>query len=419
MEESLARAIQELLGSSKEEFIEDTIIGSDVNQIRHLFYYLRSEKQTLGITYQSEHYRGIVTHVHNTSVVLHVPGFEETPIRRCQLKFEAASVLYQFEVLILEFGRDRITIKLPYFIQSAKQRKHKRIPTQDLFMKFIFLYQPFFNSTNDLQMVESRYFHLMEEIRKDDPDIFLVARMINKEAQSVTKDYEVTFYKPGSKRTFLEEAVGREKKTLFMDNVNQAENYYKLRILYGLINFHKSYLAMVKETSEEGAIKFFEEMRLRDLHQFKKSYLCAPLLIFDQVVGHIYMQTSQLDNLLISQDQAHQMDLLASIFSYALTKKVIARSYYSHPITRIVNISMSGLLFELNNRTIFDYLVFQDMLKLEIQIRTSLLEFVTEITRYFPTESGYNIGVNFLSANPEDFKILENYIFENRKLIAG
>ena len=61
MEESATSVIieqlQKLSGSRREDFTEDTIIGSDINQIRHTFYFLRSERIPVIISYMGETYQ--------------------------------------------------------------------------------------------------------------------------------------------------------------------------------------------------------------------------------------------------------------------------------------------------------------------------------------------------------------------------
>ena len=116
----------------------------------------------------------------------------------------------------------------------------------------------------------------------------------------------------------------------------------------------------------------------------------------------------------LSEDQALQIDMLAQLMNYAMSKTVIARSYFRHTFSRVVNISMGGLLFELNNRTIFDYLTFHDHLKMEIQIRHHLMHLSGEITRYYPTREGFNIGVRFYQSGPDDYKVLQNFVAEKK-----
>jgi c-di-GMP-binding flagellar brake protein YcgR len=134
------------------------------------------------------------------------------------------------------------------------------------------------------------------------------------------------------------------------------------------------------------------------------------------VVGHVYLYTTVFGSELISVDQAHQINLLTQLLNYAMSKTAIARTFYSHAPTRVVNISLGGMLFELNNQVLFDYLTFHDKLRMVLQIRYHLLHLEGEITRYFPTKNGYNIGFRFFKADPDSYKVLEQFIYDRSRL---
>jgi hypothetical protein len=106
---------------------------------------------------------------------------------------------------------------------------------------------------------------------------------------------------------------------------------------------------------------------------------------------------------------------MTSLLGYAMSKIVMARSYFNQAVTPIRNVSISGLLFHLTEEEIFDYLVFHDRLKISMTIQHNVLNFKGEISRYFASDEGYNIGINFFAGDPEDYKILENFIFEQNK----
>ncbi len=412
IEESLAREMLRILGSDTEDYAEETIVGSDINQIRHIFYHLKSEYRSLTVEYMNENFRAFVISVDNTSLTLRVQDFREGPFRRCRIKFEAFRILYQFEVLILEIARDRIIIKMPYFIQTATRRMHKRVFSDDLFLKFNLKYRPFFDSRSDIQVCESRYPQIMGELRKDFPDIHLINRILTDEISAVSPHFDIIFYSDKTEQTDADRLMTEERKTVFLEDMNRPETLYEKGSLFRVINFHKHFETIKQRESEENALKYFEKLRREYLQEFTNRLVMAPIQIFDRVVGCIRVTTTILENSHISRDQAHQLDLLSSLFSYALSKTVIARTYFSHPVTRVKNISVSGLLFELENQDIFYYLLMNDHLKLNIQLKHSFITVNSEISRYFPSEKGFQIGVNFLDAEEDDFRKLEHFLFE-------
>lgn len=412
IEEALAREIQKILGSHREDFTEDTIVGSDINQIRHIFYYLMASGTPVTVSYLTEVYRGKISEVFNTSFILTVDNFEETAFRRCRLKFEAFSVLYQFEVLILDLDRTHLTIKMPYFIQSAQHRKHKRVPTADLFIRMITTYQPIFESGADNQIVEHRFRDIVDELKKDRPELKIIYRILLEEINRISPDNEIVIGEKPGHENLLISTIYTEKKTVFIDDTNVLESYFDPIRSFGLINFQKKYSEIKKYHAEEDAIHYFEELRKQYRSKFYHKIITAPLQIFDKVVGYIFVYSSLLDTRHLSVEQAHIIDLLSRLFSYAMSKTVISRSYYDHALLPVVNVSMSGLLFQLNNVNLFDYLISNDMVKLEMDVKQYTLSIRGELTRYFPYQKGFNLGVNFLEAEPDDYRHLEQYIFE-------
>lgn len=411
----LTEAIRNLSPVRSDDFTEDTILGSDINQIRHLFYWLHSEQRPVQLIYGAEQFRSRVEEVENAVAYLRVPGFREERARRCRIKFEIVNILYQFEVPIVDIEDDLLILKIPAYIQSAKRRKYRRIRVDDMFMRWGILYQPLYGTRGTGQILESRYTSLVDEVKRREPDLYLINRIVTEQIERISPQFEVKFYPKDYRRNLMEEMIAAEQKTFFLRDVQDIESYYKNQRLRGLINYNKEYRDRLRTESEEDVVKFFEKKRHDDMYDMLANYVCAPLMIFDDVIGHIYVYSTVFDRRLISSDDAEHIDLLAQLLNYAMSKTVLARSYSRHTFTRIVNISMGGLLFELTNKTVFDYLTYHDHLEMHIQMRHHMMHLHGEITRYFPTKDGFNIGVNFYDAGPDDYRVLENFIYERSR----
>ncbi|MCB1174348.1 MAG: DUF1577 domain-containing protein [Leptospiraceae bacterium] len=417
--ENLIRMLQKLLGSHKDDYTEDTILGSDINQIRHLFYNLQSEARNVMLQYSSEIFRARVVAVEGNRAELHIPGFEQETVRRCRIKFEIANILYEFEVAILDFYDEGCEIRIPSFLQSASRRGDRRIYTDDLFMRFITLYRPILGRRGVGQLIESRYQHIVNELQKDEPDLYMINTIADEQIQRLSANFEFRFYKPGEKHSLMEELITETRKTLFIRDTQNLESYFEAHLPYGMINYHAEYSHMMHYDSEDAAAAHFDQVRRQDLNNFLTSYVCAPLLIFDEVVGHIYVARNVFDRLPLDRDEAFHVQLLAQLMSYAMSKTVLSRSYFRHTFTRVINISRSGLLFELNNQIVFDYLTIHDRLKMDFAIRHHQLSFHGEITRYVPTADGFRVGVNFFQGSPDAWLVLENMIYRQSRQVFG
>lgn len=404
--------LQALTGSTHADFTEETIIGSDINQIRHVFYFLRAEQQVILVTYMGETYRARVERVEKSRIVIALEDFTEGTARRCRIKFEIINILYQFEVPIVEMTRDRITIRMPAYVQSARHRKNVRVYPQDLFMRFNLAYIPVFGRRGVGQIVENRYPKVVRELEKDLPDLPLLFRIINEAVAEISPDYEFKIYKPDEKRTVLERALISEKKTLYLRDTSKKDSYFSPLGIFGITNYEKDFRRIMREESIEAAEGFFEDLRKQELTQFLANYIAAPLVLLDKVIGHIFIYSTVLDKRNLSPEDAQRIDLLVHLLSYALSKKHIADQFFKTHNSRVVNLSMNGLLFELNDTQVFNYLIDHDRLKVCIPIKNHETQMRAEITRLLPSEKGYRIGVNFFSGDPEDFLILETYVYE-------
>lgn len=414
-EKSLAQVIQEVIGSSRADYHEETIIESDINQIRHLFYYLRSERLPVSLTYQLDEYTATVQGVDEGSAELSVQNFEDGPIRRCRIRFDVHGIFYEFEVALVETSKSALLIRLPFFIQSTQLREYRRIPAEDLFIRFTIDYRHFLESVEDILTVTSRYPYILNELKKEVPDLRLINRILIEEVNRISPEFELKLYGDNTGETFVQGIMAREKKAIYISNTIKIENYFARILSHSLMNFSNEYERISRETSEEEAVKFFAEMQKGDLRNFKSNYVYSPISIFEKPIGHIYVQSTLLDKRLLMFDHAYQIFILTRLFSYALNKTVFARTYLKHPLTRVVNISLGGLLFELTEKEVFYFLITNDRLKIYLHLKNDVIVFHSEISRYFPSPNGFYIGVNFLEAENDGFRILEKYLFARRR----
>ncbi|MEQ8351781.1 MAG: DUF1577 domain-containing protein [Leptospiraceae bacterium] len=415
MEGTLVDMMRQIYGNERMVPTQFTIIGSDVNQIRHLFFHLRAENRKIDVSYGIEVFQGSIADVDDDHVLIRIPRFEEGPQRRIRIRFDALNIFYQFEVIIEEINGELVWIRMPDSIQSATRRKYRRVYPDDVFLRFLFQYRPIFGKRGIGQIVEDRYSFVVQELRKDFPDMALILRMIAEELNSISQFFELKFYKKGEKKNLMEQIVTSQESTLYIRDTDRLDNYFRKLNLYGLTNYEREFKNMLNVMSEEEARKSFEELQQKELRSHLYNYVCSPITVFDKVVGHIYLYTTVLEKHQISTDDATRIDILATLLSYAMSRTAVARTYYTEPMARLSNISIAGLLFEIKNSVLFEYLIDHDSLRVLLPLKNDILEMEGDITRLFPSENGYLIGVRFTDAGPDDFKRLEQYIFQKTR----
>jgi c-di-GMP-binding flagellar brake protein YcgR len=122
-----------------------------------------------------------------------------------------------------------------------------------------------------------------------------------------------------------------------------------------------------------------------------------------------------MDRFSITHPQAIFIHELSEIGNYAITKVTIQiTSYetYSHT-TKVIDISMDGLLFEVQNKKLFNYLKHHNIVKMNIPLDNQIeLSLRGEIVRFIERENSFFLGVNFFDSNPDDMLHLESYLYE-------
>ncbi|EMG20627.1 type IV pilus assembly protein PilZ [Leptospira interrogans serovar Copenhageni str. LT2050] len=86
----------------------------------------------------------------------------------------------------------------------------------------------------------------------------------------------------------------------------------------------------------------------------------------------------------------------------------------------MVDISINGLLFEIEEKRIFQYLKKHNIIKIFIPVSEKILILRGEVVRYIVVdEDRYHLGVNFFDSNPDDMLILQKYIFTRTRRILS
>ena len=415
IEERLQSEILTLLGGRAEDAGYYTILGSHINQIRHIFYYLQANRIDIRAQYQLENYPAVVHSVEEIQATLLIPGFEETAFRRIKLRFQAMNVFYQFEVIINRINGNEITFQLPLKIQSATRRKYPRHPLERSYLLFNTVYRPIFGNRGIGQIVEEKHRHIIAELQKDFPDLSLILRILTDQLMFIAGNYDIVFYKPDQKQSIMEALIAATDKTLYVANTGDLNSYLQKPKPNLLIAYEREFQSRSARSSQEEAMKFFKDLQLREMRDHIHSYVYAPLHLFTKVIGHIYVETDSLHRQRIFEEDAIQIGILADLISYAMTKTVIARSYYSRPLAEILNVSLAGALFRVNSSEIYDYLIDHDLLKIKIPLTNQYLSFRGEITRMFHLGSRFHVALQFIEGDDDDFKKLEQFLYTDTK----
>ncbi|MDX1957548.1 MAG: DUF1577 domain-containing protein [Leptospiraceae bacterium] len=411
-------SMQELI-SLMEHSYGETIIGSDINLIKHLFYYLRFESTEFLFEYEDRFMTVVVHNVLQDFVELNVLGFEEGYSRRAKIKFETINVLYVFEVIIEDVRGSIVKIKIPTELQSAEMRQYRRVPVDDLFMDFVILFKSFRGGkyvSGDNIHAERQFTFLFREIKKDIPDTKLMNLIITDYLSRISENYEIVIYEKGDEHELVRETLSIDNRSIYVAECSDIESYLKKLDTPYFKNYYQIFEKKSKESDDFKAMKFFEKLQKTEIRNFIISYIISPITLFDNVIGHVKVYTTAMDKYILSHYNAEYMHEMMEIASYGFTKIAIRGTNFHalYTNTKIIDISISGLLFEINDENLFKYLKKHNMIKMFIPIGKYNMVLSGEIIRFVSSDEGYRVGVNFFASNPGDMKILETYIYEKR-----
>ncbi|MBE8400864.1 DUF1577 domain-containing protein [Leptospira borgpetersenii] len=420
-------SLQELI-TILETMFGETIIGTDINLVKHLFYYLKADEVEFPFDYDGQRFFAIVENIEETTVNLRIPGATQGLTLRAKISFEIMNILYQFEVVILEFLEGTIVqVRIPSELQAASFRKNVRVAVDDLFMNYVILFRSLSGGGREIGrniQVEQKFNNLMREIKKDNPDLRLVNIIISEYISNVSKGYEVVFFSQNREETFLDSFIRRNDRPLFIPDTSLIINYIRenedSESIVG--NYREEYIRMVLENGQDYADQFFRELQKKEIREFVISYLVLPIRLFNDVVGYVRVYTSAMDRYSITPSQVGYLIELTEIFSYSMTKIFIREDNYRHTKAgaRVVDISINGLLFEIEEKRIFHYLKKHNIIKMFVPVSEKMLILRGEVVRYIVVEDGkYHLGVNFFDSNPDDMLILQKYIFTRTRRVLS
>ncbi|EKR83469.1 DUF1577 domain-containing protein [Leptospira interrogans] len=420
-------SLQELI-TILETMFGETIIGTDINLVKHLFYYLKADEVEFPFDYDGQRFFAVVENIEETTVNLRISGATQGLTLRAKISFEIMNILYQFEVIILEFMEDSIVqIRIPSELQAASFRKNVRVAVDDLFMNYVILFRSLSGGGREIGrniQVEQRFNSLMREIKKDNPDLRLINIIISEYISNISREYEIVFFSQHRGETFLDSFVRRHDRPVFIPDTSLIINYIReddgSESIGG--NYREEYMRMVLENGQDYADNFFRELQKKEIREFVISYIVLPIRLFNDVVGYIRVYTSAMDRFSITPFQVGYLIELAEIFSYSITKIFIRENNYGNAKsgTRVVDISINGLLFEIEEKRIFQYLKKHNIIKIFIPVSEKILILRGEVVRYIVVdEDRYHLGVNFFDSNPDDMLILQKYIFTRTRRILS
>lgn len=397
--------------------VEETRLG-----ILNLFHFIKAKESEVRFTYSGIDYLARVVLVEDDHVLLDVFHFQETQDRRGTLRFEALNRYYYTQLFILRSNENGVFIRIPLKLWFLARRLHPRVRFDDLFMRFIILYSPIMKTREQERSLESYFPKFMQEVLNDAPSISIIYQMFVDEVARISPDYEIKILSDDNEDSeenesfdVIEKLMLEKGMSVLVEDVSQTTSYTEGLDSDRVISPKAYFDSKMRELGEYKGMLQVQEKKKEDMRSFLVSYLLTPFSMYGKIIGYIKVFTHQFDKRMIVLQQAETMHTVAELFSYALTKVSLRRAVFDagSKMTRIVNISVSGLLMELEDEYIYRYLQTHKRLKMLVPLAGDEVELYGEVVRYYEHNNYFYMGVMFFKNKPGDALRLEQFIFEN------
>jgi c-di-GMP-binding flagellar brake protein YcgR len=390
---------------------------TDIHSISNVFYGLKAKEVLLQLRYSGYIYRAKVIDLLGNQLQLDVPDFQLTHERRCTAHFESDNRFYFCLLQLDRSNKSGVYIVMPGELRFLARRKYRRIKFDDLFMRFTIMFSPNLATKSSDVNIETRHSFFVQEVIEDDPSLAILYQMLMADITPISRDYTFLNYQELKQEqlTLQDQVLLNSGKGVLVDNTASTESYFQDLESSSLTSMEPYYEELLIRMSEKDAVKEIEKIKKEDLKRFLVSYLLLPIQLFGKTIGALRIETNQFEKRSITLTMAADLAAVMELFSYALTKIRIHDSHYkiNSPKTRIHNISLSGLLMELDDEIVYQYLQKHRRIKMLIDIEGKEVEVFGEIVRYFEMDGSYFMGVMFFKSRPGDLITLERFIFEN------
>ncbi len=435
-----------------EDLPEKTILYSDINKIRHIFYLLRHYQRSITVESEKGRYRALVSDIQTATATLQLEGFQEQDLVKCQLHFALKKDIYNFEVSIRRVDREQITILIPDFIKSEEQRKEVRIAPDNCWVRLTPLHYPISSEENVRSQLQRHFLFITREIEKEDPDLSRINRIIVDEVRKLVPHFLFKLYDrkalddkvaPNSSLAFndrlasndkldsndklasdgnrvsdatgwIEKIIFAEGKPFYISNVSNIKNYYQISHLAGDIP-----PLLSRENGEQSPQQFLQQLQAEDRQNLLSSYAYLPLWLLGAPAGYIKVYTTIFDRNFVDLSRLLSLTTLATALSYAMSKTIVCRKYYRNLLAPLIDIGENGLSLRIKEKSIFDFLQTTNFIKLFVETGDKVLQFCGKISRFSKKKDGYHLDINFSEAFHHSAFALEDFIYRQVRAEYG
>ncbi len=250
------------------------------------------------------------------------------------------------------------------------------------------------------------------ELLEDKPDLKKIVTMIGNELSRFTNRFKTNIFKDVNSLSPLEKVVQYYKKTFWISDTDNLNNYVHLGGKYNMIGYEK-YFELVKKTLSPDIL---EQIRNNYLSRSISSYCMVPVLIGDRVVGVIEVS--------VPEDPKYKKLTIYDIFyikgmADILAEVVVKSKTFTEDSSEfeIIDVSMGGILASTKNIYLPRSYAENAILNMQLKLDDAEVNTTARVVRYeyIPGENaGLNVAFEFIGigddAKTEVGKFIRKYM---------
>jgi hypothetical protein len=397
-------------------------IIDDPKEIENLYYSFRKKKTEVTLKYDLKETTAQIYRITSIFLTLFYKGNINPRIKTIEMTMSADASIYSAISRVIKISSGELTVALPEQLEKRVKRKHRRIDSKegiylrfnvisDINDKLDFLY--------DKGRVSNKFLEARKELVKPVPDIKKAITIISSELRGNTSIFEVKLYKQGEVYPKRINVLKEVKKTIFISNTKDKHSYLKSLSINGVVSY-LPYIRDIRKTmhDDKDSIKAeFASIMQEDAKLSLVSYICSPIMLYEKVIGHIFLGLTKEFNSKFSGADAYTVKVGCDIISKTIAKNKLHQLNTGDDFDILVtDLGGGGLSMQLSDQYILlKHLSIFTKLSMVLKLNEREIKVVTTINRIDKQENNDAIiAVKFTDINWTEQEYIDKYV--NRQI---
>ena len=224
----------------------------------------------------------------------------------------------------------------------------------------------------------------------------------------------IRFYKKGEKLGEIEKLLIKNKKSLFIPDSRDAQNYVIAHETHFYVSLGKFFQEKIKSEGwdQVKVNKTATAIMLQDKKLKRLSYIYAPIFLFGEVTGHLYASTSYESETIFSQRDITFIKSFADILSEALTKSRLFKEESKDESKNfaVEDLSRGGIMLKVFDPYMLKFIKEETKMSIKLDVMGKEAKAIGKVVRLIKEKDHINLGIKFTELSPKDDAIIKKHI---------